>query len=99
MNPHEAKHLRTIITIGLCLCLLAILAAYIYFGMKLASAPDVPIEPVVEEPLPPDQAEILQALEAAPIVSNENTEAVVKALEAASSTSETDRQAILEALQ
>ncbi len=99
INPREAKHLRTIITLGLVLVLVAILAAYIYYGMSLATkSASNPEMPVAEAPVSPDQAEILKALEAAPVASPEDTEAVVKALEAAPDTSEADRQAILEAL-
>jgi hypothetical protein len=99
INPREAKHLRTIITAGLVLLLVAILAAYIYYGMRLATkSAGTPEAPVAEAPMSADQAQILKALEAAPIASPEETEAIVNALEAAPDTSETDRQAILDAL-
>lgn len=99
INPHEAKHLRTIITVGLVLLLIGILAAYIYYGMRLASESVVaPETPITEAAASPDQAEILKALESAPIASNEDTEAVVNALESAPTASEADRNAILDAL-
>lgn len=98
INPQEAKHLRTIITAGLVLLLLAILAVYIYYGMRLATK-TTNIEPLPEVvPPTPGQVEIINALENAPIASEIETEAVVKALEAATSTGETDRTAILDAL-
>jgi Na+-transporting methylmalonyl-CoA/oxaloacetate decarboxylase gamma subunit len=100
INPREAKHLRTIITVGLVLLLVAILAAYIYYGMSLATkSAGTPEVPVAEVQMSPDAAEILKALEAAPAASPEDTEAVVKALETAPSASDAERQAILEALQ
>ncbi len=100
INPRDIKHLRTIITIGLVLLLMAILAAYIYYGMRLATkSGDTPETPVAEAPMAPDAAEIFKALEAAPLASPSDTEAVVNALEAAPSANESDRQAILEALQ
>ncbi len=99
INPREAKHLRAIITVGLVLLLVAILAAYIYYGMRLASkSADIAEMPVAETLVSPDQAEILKALESAPIASNEDTEAVVNALESAPTASEADRNAILDAL-
>lgn len=98
LNPQEAKHLRTIITAGLVLLLLAILAVYIYYGMRLATkTPDGQPLPEVESQTPV-QAEIIKALEAAPVATEAETEAVVSALEAATSTGETDRDAILDAL-
>ncbi len=99
INPREAKYLRTIITVGLVLMLVGILSAYIYYGMRLAAkSTSTPEMPVAEAPMNADQAEILKALEAAPVATTEDTEAVVKALEAAPSASESDRTAILEAL-
>ncbi len=100
INPREAKHLRTIITVGLVMFLFAILGAYIYYGMRLAADQnEAMVEPVAQEPMSPDQAEILKALEAAPIASPEDTEAVVQALEAAPAASASDREAILKALE
>lgn len=100
MNPRDAKHLRMIITIGLVLVLVGILAAYIYYGMRLASqSTNSENLPVQEAPVAPNQAEILKALEAAPAASPEETEAMLEALDAAPSTPSVDRQAILDALQ
>lgn len=100
INSREAKHLRIIITTGLLLVLVAILAAYIYYGMRLAQ--QAPADQTVEtetESVSPDQAEILKALEAAPVATEAEAEAVLNALEDAPSAENSDRTAILEALQ
>ena len=97
----RAKILRTIITIGLSLCLLAIVAGYIYYGMQVAKNP--PVDTVVETSeipeMTPSAAEIFTALEAAPVTSPENITAVVEALtRSESAASAEERESILDAL-
>ncbi len=97
----QAKVLRTIITIGLVLCLLAIVAGYIYYGMQVAKAPavDTATNTAVTTEMSPSAAEILEALEAAPTASPESSKATVEALESATETATPEEQkAILDAL-
>jgi hypothetical protein len=101
VNAREAKHLRMIITSGLTLLLLGIVAAYIYFGMQLAKQ-----DPVVEPmPLPeisatPDEQKIFEALQTAPQTADEAmVEAVGQALETADKAPTADPEAIRRALE
>ncbi len=96
----EARHLRTIISVGLVLVLGAIVAAYIYFGMQLAreTAPsDVLVETAPEETTPTIDA-IEAALENAPLATPEEVQAIEAALEGTELASPEDVAAIQAAL-
>jgi cell division protein YceG involved in septum cleavage len=78
----EAKHLRTIISAGLILVLLGIVATYIYYGMQFARevAPsDIAEVPPVEATT--DMEAIMKALENAPVATPEDFAAIEAALE------------------
>jgi hypothetical protein len=90
MNPErrmefeakEAKHLRTIISAGLVLVLVGIVATYIYYGMQFAreaAPPDVAEVAPVETA--PDMEAIMKALENAPVATPEEFAAIEAALE------------------
>jgi predicted ABC-type exoprotein transport system permease subunit len=90
MNPErgmefeakEAKYLRTIISVGLVLVLVGIVATYIYYGMQFAreAVPSNVAEvPVVETTSTMEAIEA--ALENAPVASPEEFAAIEAALE------------------
>jgi hypothetical protein len=95
----ETKMLRTIITIGLALCLAAIVAGYIYYGMQMAKAPAViDSSDTVTTELSPSAAEILTALEAATPDPSTDTSAIVEALENEVPANSENRTEVLRAL-
>lgn len=108
MNPEqrmdfevkEARHLRTIISIGLVLVLGGIVAAYIYFGMQLARE-TVPSDVIVETPLEetsPTVDAIEAALKNAPLATPEEVQAIEAALDGTELASPEEVEAIQAAL-
>lgn len=103
MNPEqpmgaqskEARNLRLIIVVGLVLVLLAIVTAYIYYGMQFAKHTTAPTP---EEPVLSESDRIMQALESAPVASPEDFAAVNAALEGAEVTTTANPADILKAM-
>jgi hypothetical protein len=95
----EARHLRTIISIGLVLVLAGIVAAYIYFGMqfaKVAAPVDVPVEDINTDLSGLEAIEA--ALQNAPVATPEEMAEIEAALENAPVAETADLEAIQQAL-
>jgi hypothetical protein len=98
-SPAQTKHLRGIITVGLLLVLVAIVAGYIYYGIQLASQEDVPLAETVPTSGGDERRQaILDALVNAPTATPEERAEVLKALESAPVVDPERRSAVLEAL-
>ncbi len=100
VNAHEAKHLRLIITSGLALLFVAIVATYVFFGMQVAKKEVVVPVDVNTTPETPAAQQIFEALETTPQTADEATiNAVGQALETASKDPTADPEAVRNALE